>query len=195
MKYNQPRIKPGVIVIFINGFDDWEYRVVSIMEDIEGLAVELDSFPCNIFACLDDVELVPDIIKPSVKKEKLSMKPFDLENALRGSVVVTRGGIVAQGLTYHRQAKMPYTITAIIDGNINVFTQDGLWRKGENNHLDLFMGTVKKQGWVNVYRGAYDHDDCDNREIGNTAHPTEEEAKRHRNPCRYITTIMIEWEE
>lgn len=121
------------------------------------------------------------------------MKPFDLEKALAGEPVVTRDGRPVTQVTKFDAPNDPNPVIAVIDGDTQSFTLTGAYYSQSREHqYDLFMATktVKKEGWVNLYKA--------NNEIiaANTSqcHKTKEAAGENALPdC--IATVKIEWEE
>jgi hypothetical protein len=114
------------------------------------------------------------------------MKPFDLEKAKKGSEVVTRDVKPARILCFDLKGDMPI-IAAIDYGNeewVSRFTDKGTYEyyKGENSR-DLFMASIKKEAWLNVYS-----------EYIVTAFPTKEDAELCAEEDR-VACIHIEWEE
>ena len=81
------------------------------------------------------------------------MKPFDLEKALAGEPVVTREGIPATDFRYYKSEKSGFTLCALVDGIVGMFTADGYSRT--DNMSDLFMATVSRTMWGVLYRSDY----------------------------------------
>jgi hypothetical protein len=114
------------------------------------------------------------------------MKTFDLEKAREGEPVVTRDGKPARIICFDLKGAMPI-IAAIDYGNeecVNCFTDKGIYEdyKGENSR-DLFMASIKKEAWLNVYS-----------EYIVTAFPTKEDAELCAEVDR-VACIKIDWEE
>lgn len=66
------------------------------------------------------------------------MKPFNLEAALRGDPVVTRGGKKATQIT--KFYKEDATIACVIDNSLFLFFEDGMFtNNGSESCHDLFM--------------------------------------------------------
>lgn len=139
----------------------------------------------------------------SIKKQnEHNMKPFNLEKALAGGVVINRIGAKVVIAGHKSGANRP------LAGWIEVSTGDwccyGWFENGsfkENDELspyDLFMEPVKKKGWVNVYPPV---NSCDENSIAglwggshNFVFKTEEIAKMKAG-SGLIATVPIEWEE
>lgn len=119
------------------------------------------------------------------------MKPFDLNLAKQGHPVCTRDGRKARILCFDRKGGRE--IVALVDtpsyGQEEFFFYglDGMLSHRAEG-LDLMMASVKKEGWVNVYKRSFGY-------ITSTVmSDTEIEAKRDKdNDC--IDTVKVEWEE
>jgi hypothetical protein len=113
------------------------------------------------------------------------MKPFNLEEALAGAKVITGGEKLVTDIVYLPSATGVYKVCAVIDGDILYFTVDGHFRDKAHDFIrDLFMATVKSEGWINIYK---------RRKLGYRVHKTEEEAQA--SSSGRIACVRIEWEE
>ena len=123
------------------------------------------------------------------------MKQFNLEEYLANpsKKVITRDG---RNVTIHcTNFNSCQPIIAQIEGHnsSHSFTKDGKYFiDNKNSSYDLFFASEKKEGWVNIFKGA-----SDNRFLGYTCiFKTKENAEEGRKGVSgYITTIKIEWEE
>ena len=125
------------------------------------------------------------------------MKPFNLEEYLKdpSQKVVTRDGREVRIICTDAKGEEP--IIALVYNNIrdeeNVYTYNraGYFYNDNDSCLDLFFDTIKREGWVNLYRSK-----DDKRTIG-CLFKSEEEANLHKydRASVYIKTIKIEWEE
>lgn len=123
------------------------------------------------------------------------MKEFNLTEYLKNPSrkVVTRDGREVRIICTDAKGDEP--IIALVYNNIreeeNVYTynRDGIFYKDNDSCLDLFFDTIKKEGWVNIYKNNSRRD-----RIAGDIFPSEKEAKEGKT-IRYITTIKIEWEE
>lgn len=120
------------------------------------------------------------------------MKPFDLQKALAGEPVVTRDGKPVTQITKFDANERRYCVAAVIDCEIETFSIDGKFRIEDISQYDLFMATktVKKEGWVNLYKGF----DGKYPVTGSTIFDTKDDAINQRS-ASFITTVKIEWEE
>lgn len=118
------------------------------------------------------------------------MKPFNLEAALAGAPVVTRGGDIVTEIFHFKTVEgIMYPVIAIVDGERHSFTTTGKYNVTMVTHdNDLFMGTEKKEGWVNVYQGYKDE-----HFTGRKIYPTQEAADQGRSTEGIA--VKIEWEE
>jgi hypothetical protein len=118
------------------------------------------------------------------------MKPFDLQKALAGEPVVTRDGREVTQLTKFDAPNCLFPIAAVVAGELETFSIGGKFRIGGETKHDLFMATktVKKEGWVNVYKNQSNDIECGH------VFKNPEEAAKYSNSFR-IATTKIEWEE
>lgn len=119
------------------------------------------------------------------------MNKFDLQKALAGEPVVTRDGREVTQVTSFN-AKSAFCLAAVVDGAIVKFTWNGKHSLSSESNHDLFMvaKTVKKEGWVNLYKGF----DGKYPVTGSTIFDTEDDAINQRS-ARFIATVKMEWEE
>lgn len=82
------------------------------------------------------------------------MKPFDLQRAIAGDPLVTRGGITARFVAHVPECDHSYRVIAIVegDGATTAYGEDGRMWRGEDRHYDLMMAPKKRTVWVNLYR-------------------------------------------
>ena len=124
------------------------------------------------------------------------MKEFNLEEFKKNpsQKVVTRDGRAVRIICTDAKGEEP--IVALLynknrdEENVYTYNRDGRFYKNDSC-LDLFFDTIKREGWVNVYRSK-----DDKRTIG-CLFSSEEEANFHKydRASVYIKTIKIEWEE
>lgn len=82
------------------------------------------------------------------------MKPFNLERALAGDKVVTRGGREVTFVGHFPQLTPGYRVAAIIAGDqmIRQFGESGKYNMdGQEAIADLFMAPKTVKRWVNFY--------------------------------------------
>lgn len=119
------------------------------------------------------------------------MRPFNLERALAGDPVVTRDGdsvghIMLVPDIYNLSCPVLF-VTEYGSWNVR---KDGRLYSNKESSLDLFMGPVKKEGWVNLYSsfkgGVY---------TGRIYGTKEEAIKNKCNSTSSLATTKLEWEE
>ena len=126
------------------------------------------------------------------------MKEFNLEEYLNNpsQKVVTRDGRAVRIICTDAKGDEP--IIALVYNNIreeeNVYTynRDGSFYGDNYDYLDLFFAPIKKEGWVNLYKGVV-KDYLPS--VGQKVYKTKESANLNKRDDNYLTTIKIEWEE
>ena len=79
------------------------------------------------------------------------MKQFDLQAAMRGEPIVTRGGEPVQFIAYVPGADPQQQLVTLRDGVVSVTGIGGIyWGSGSESSRDLFMAPVKTVRWVNL---------------------------------------------
>lgn len=116
------------------------------------------------------------------------MKPFNLEAALRGEPVVTRGGHKAKIIGYVPEAQPAFRLVVFVEDNNRipaVRTESGRVWDDEEMNGDLFMAAKKRTVWVNLYKDGtyYFHNsekaandavgDLSDNRVGGKAYPLE----------------------
>ena len=88
------------------------------------------------------------------------MKPFDLQKALAGEPVVTRDGRKVQRVAHLPEIKYPWSVVAVIEGEMYTYNETGRCYADTIASADLFMAPTKRTVWVNLYRDhcAFWHD-------------------------------------
>ena len=126
------------------------------------------------------------------------MKQFTLEEYLKNPdrKIITRDGLSARIICTGRKGYNTKPIIALVtipNGTevLKSYWEDGVNTRGcEGNPDDLFFTSVKKSGWINLYKI--------NSIIspGPRAYDTKKEAESAAgNRSDYISTIKIKWEE
>ena len=129
------------------------------------------------------------------------MKQFNLEEVKKdpSKKVVTRDGREVRIICTDFKSQMNKPVIALIkededEENAFNFKENGRWHLPENEESlkDLFFATIKKEGWVNLYKDK----DEDITYLPGIIHDSEEEAKEAiKGDPDFIATIKIEWEE
>lgn len=83
------------------------------------------------------------------------MKPFDLQAALKGAPVVTRGGRNVKDIAYFPSSRGSFKVRGVVNGEILSWTVEGSYCDyGEHVLNDLLMKPIKRTVWVNVYQSS-----------------------------------------
>lgn len=122
------------------------------------------------------------------------MKQFNLEEYLENPDrrIITKDGRSVRIIC--TDAKGNFPIIALVktyNGSETVLRlkENGRFYNDTENSSDLFFASIKKEGWVNMYKtwsGA--------TQIGQI-YSSKEEAEMGRKDADYISTAKIEWEE
>lgn len=122
------------------------------------------------------------------------MKPFNIKEYLENPnrEVVTREGNSVRILCTDLNDSN-YPVVAVINKwHVDKFTADGIFQAGEETKYDLFFATKKREGWVNIFKGANGNTCVGDSRI----FKSEEDAKEGGLTWKtYIGTAKIEWEE
>ena len=82
------------------------------------------------------------------------MKPFNLQEALAGKPVTTRGGDKITRVIHVPESADGYQLTVVRAGRSPLQTADNGQYFGSNStqqsYYDLFMASEKKEGWIGV---------------------------------------------
>ena len=137
------------------------------------------------------IDMEEDLAPPLPKTEPKSMKPFDLEKAKAGVPVITRNGCTARIICFDRADDDGYSLVALLQldkgiERVTTHTDQGRYCKEPGNDYDLFMGPVKREGWVNIYP---------NDSTGVAIHPSRSLADKSDVHKVRIDCIHIEWWE
>lgn len=122
------------------------------------------------------------------------MKQFNLEEYLENPDrrIITKDGRSVRIIC--TDAKGNFPIIALVktyngSETILILKENGRFYNDTENFSDLFFASIKKEGWVNMYKtwsGA--------TQIGQI-YSSKEEAEMGRKDADYISTAKIEWEE
>ena len=125
------------------------------------------------------------------------MKKFNLQEYLANpsQKVMTRDGRKARILCTDMKNKQP-VLALVTEGDredIHFYYQNGVWCNDfPENRLDLFFSPIKREGWINVYKGVIENH---LPYVGQKVYKSKEEAIRNKCSDYYFTTLKIEWEE
>ena len=128
------------------------------------------------------------------------MRFFNLDEYLKdpSKKVVTRDGREVRIIC--TDAKNDEPIIALVynnnreEENVYTYNRDGSFYGDNYDYLDLFFDTIKKEGWVNIYK------DNITTFTSSHIHTTEKQAQEEASESlkeygKFIATIKIEWEE
>jgi len=152
----------------------------------------------KVKSCTYTVPSVESAIKTGgwkiIKEEEnmtTKLKPFNLEKALAGEKVVTRGGQEVVKIVHFKDANPEERIVFQVEDVVYLCNEEGKYlTTGAGSQIDLFMTTTKKQGWVNIYKTST------NSLVAYTSgvYETKQQAKADAT-FNVIDTVMVEWEE
>ena len=127
------------------------------------------------------------------------MRPFNLEEYLKNpsKKMVTRSGYNARIICTDRK-DADYPIIALVSResiekeSTLCYTKEGRFYVNGLSESDLFFVTERREGWVNVFKGA-----DGNTYVGDSfIFKSEEDAEKEGMTDKtYIGTTKIEWEE
>ena len=129
------------------------------------------------------------------------MKEFNLTEYLKNpsQKVVTRDGREVRIICTDFKSQMNKPIIALIkededEENAFNFKENGRWHLPENEESlkDLFFAPIKKEGWVNLYKGIV-KDYLPS--VGQKIYKSKGNAIKNKRNDDYLATVKIEWEE
>ena len=125
------------------------------------------------------------------------MEQFSLDEFLKNPTrpIVTRDGHDVRIICTNRIDKTHSILALLFEDEdrdrevVYQYTAKGEYYAYASSPHDLYFAPIKKEGWINVYRGngGYNTFGC------NRIFATKEEAQREKR--NIIATIKIEWEE
>jgi hypothetical protein len=112
------------------------------------------------------------------------MKPFDLQKALAGEPVVTRGGKKVTQVTLF-DVNNYFLLAAVIEGELFKFLENGkVNSSGVESQNDLFM--AETGSWINLF-----YNKTENLVwLGVNRYQTEEEAQEHLTDHKWYQTSI-----
>ena len=118
----------------------------------------------------------------------MKLEKFDLEKAIYGAQVITRGGDEVTQLSKF-EGVSEYPLVGVLKGRVNAWTINGCHVIGDKCNEDLFIVGEVQSIWVNVYRKCWDGEIF----IGNNRYKSHEDAIEDvkENDPDYIKTIEI----
>ena len=115
------------------------------------------------------------------------MKPFNLEDALKGKPVCTRDGRSVKIAGHNPDSLSECTaLVGWVEDKLNYWTADGTLHSRCFQDLDLFMVSEKHK--ITRFMLSYDPDAF--------GHETKEEAEKFsRGPGAHLVEVTLEWED
>lgn len=133
----------------------------------------------------------------------LEKTPFDVEKAIAGKPIVTRDDQPVLFAGFNPDALNGDQVAGWVGGQLRSWHKTGALIVGINDSLDLFMApkpTVKKGGWVNIYRRKPEHEELVS--FCSSVYKTREFAiaggqklSAMSDDCIPVACTYIEWEE
>lgn len=124
------------------------------------------------------------------------MREFNLEEAKAGKPVCTRDGRPVRIICWDMKdtgglLRIPIVALINIDGGevVRCYDEHGIDPISSNSADYLMMTSVKKEGWINLYKTSTGVSTC------GPVCRTKEQAFSGRIKEDYLITIKIEWEE
>ena len=126
------------------------------------------------------------------------MKEFNLDEYLKNpsQKVITRDGREVRIICTDMKSR--YKIVGLVydkkddTESVEIFQENGTLFNHTTSNYDLFFAPVKKDGWVNLYKGIL-KDYLPS--VGQKIYKSKENAIKNKRNDDYLTTIKIEWEE
>lgn len=126
------------------------------------------------------------------------MKEFNLTEYLKNpsQKIVTRDGREVRIIC--TDAKGDESIIALVynnqrdEENVYTYNREGYFYNNNDSCLDLFFAPIKREGWVNLYKGIV-KDYLPS--VGQKVYKSKESAIANKRDDNYLTTVKIEWEE
>lgn len=126
------------------------------------------------------------------------MKEFNLDEYLKNpsQKVITKDGKAVRIIC--TDAKQDYPVIGLLSLDDKsettvYYKKNGRWLADNQDYWDLFFAPIKREGWINVYKGVIENH---LPYVGQKVYKSKEEAIRNKlDDIYYLTTIKIEWEE
>ena len=125
------------------------------------------------------------------------MKEFNLDEYLKdpSQKVITKDGKSVRIIC--TDAKQDYPVIGLLSLDDKsettvYYKKNGRWLADNQDEWDLFFAPIKREGWINVYKGVIENH---LPYVGQKVYKSKEEAIRNKCSDYYFTTLKIEWEE
>ena len=125
------------------------------------------------------------------------MKEFNLDEYLKdpSQKVITKDGKAVRIIC--TDAKQDYPVIGLLSLDDKsettvYYKKNGRWLADNQDEWDLFFAPIKREGWINVYKGVIENH---LPYVGQKVYKSKEEAIKNKCSDYYFTTLKIEWEE
>ena len=125
------------------------------------------------------------------------MKEFNLDEYLKdpSQKVITKDGKSVRIIC--TDAKQDYPVIGLLSLDDKsettvYYKKNGRWLADNQDYWDLFFAPIKREGWINVYKGVIENH---LPYVGQKVYKSKEEAIKNKCSDCYFTTLKIEWEE
>lgn len=125
------------------------------------------------------------------------MREFNLDEYLKdpSQKVITKDGKSVRIIC--TDAKQDYPVIGLLSLDDKsettvYYKKNGRWLADNQDEWDLFFAPIKREGWINVYKGVIENH---LPYVGQKVYKSKEEAIRNKCSDYYFTTLKIEWEE
>ena len=125
------------------------------------------------------------------------MKEFNLDEYLKdpSQKVITKDGKSVRIIC--TDAKQDYPVIGLLSLDDKsettvYYKKNGRWLADNQDEWDLFFAPIKREGWINVYKGVIENH---LPYVGQKVYKSKEEAIKNKCSDCYFTTLKIEWEE
>ena len=125
------------------------------------------------------------------------MKEFNLDEYLKdpSQKVITKDGKSVRIICTDAKQEYPVIGLLSLDDKSETtvyYKKNGRWLADNQDEWDLFFAPIKREGWINVYKGVIENH---LPYVGQKVYKSKEEAIRNKCSDYYFTTLKIEWEE
>ena len=125
------------------------------------------------------------------------MREFNLDEYLKdpSQKVITKDGKSVRIIC--TDAKQDYPVIGLLSLDDKsettvYYKKNGRWLADNQDYWDLFFAPIKREGWINVYKGVIENH---LPYVGQKVYKSKEEAIKNKCSDCYFTTLKIEWEE
>ena len=125
------------------------------------------------------------------------MKEFNLDEYLKdpSQKVITKDGKSVRIICTDAKQEYPVIGLLSLDDKSETtvyYKKNGRWLADNQDYWDLFFAPIKREGWINVYKGVIENH---LPYVGQKVYKSKEEAIKNKCSDCYFTTLKIEWEE